>query len=257
MASPILRLSRMMEVVVLMKILYLVVKLVIFLSVSVTGCSSSNPERQSSMFDDSVDGTLDYGEDLNEGVGTVTVYPTTDDQSLNDASSSGLQALRVKHHMVECEGYQVTHCLVTRLSDGDEWSYFYDAIEGFDYRWGYDYDIVVQVKNRKSSSLDGFSERYRLVEVVSAHKVEVDPTFEYVTRNSSQRIKEISPNRFSLLGNKLITCSEDVCQSLRSAIAQKHAALLSLQHSTNPDRPLILTAVLCAESAVAFNGSCI
>ncbi len=159
--------------------------------------------------------------------------------------------------MVECEGYQVQHCLLTQKEGSDEWTYFYDHIEGFDYQWGVDYEILVQVQEVDLGLADFSNQQYTLLEVITETQHVSSDAFNYTTYKPHERITENADGQFSLLGNKAFTCTDQSCGALSSAIAQKQAALLSFQHNTDPAAPLVLDAVLCSDATNSFASSCL
>ncbi len=177
----------------------------------------------------------------------------------SDASpdNGGIEFLRIKHHMVECEGYDVGHCLLAQKEGSDEWTYFYDQIEGFDYQWGTDYEILVQVQTIDTGLADTSDQQYSLLEVITEIAHDANASFNYTSRNSHERIVEIAPGQFSLLGNKAFTCTEVSCGALRSTLDQNQSAVLSFQHNLNPTEPLVLDAVLCSDAAQSFAASCL
>ncbi len=168
-----------------------------------------------------------------------------------------IERLRVKHHQVECEGYFVTHCLLTQNENSDEWLYFYDTIEGFNYEWGMNYEILMEVRTTNTGVAKAPRLTYTLVEILSQAQHEPDEVFQYASRKSDERITQTSPSEFSLLGNKPFVCDSDNCETLRSTMVQGQSALLSFRHSSSRDGPLVLQAVLCVDSPQSFNESCL
>ena len=78
----------------------------------------------------------------------ASVSDASDTLILDDAVNAdiNIEFLRIKDHLVECEGFQVGHCLLVQKEGSDDWVYFYDQIEGFEYEWGNDYEILVQTE---------------------------------------------------------------------------------------------------------------
>lgn len=69
--------------------------------------------------------------------------------------------------LVDCEGAGPQKCMLVKESPDDEYSLFYDQIEGFDYEEGYEYELVVEVTKVENPPADASSLKYSLVEVVS------------------------------------------------------------------------------------------
>jgi len=163
----------------------------------------------------------------------------------------------VKHHLVECEGYYVDHCLLTQQQDSQDWLYFYGSIEGFNYQWGYNYELLVDVQTVAAGFPGESPEKYVLLEVISQQKHVADEVFRYIARNSHERIVEQGDGRFSLLGKKEFTCDEDACNSVRLAMTQNQSTVLSFYHNADPSQPLVLDSVLCSDAAASFTESCL
>ena len=183
--------------------------------------------------------------------------PQEDVSQVMALSDSRIAFLRIKHHLVECEGYQVSLCFLVQEEGSDQWTYFYDQIEGFDYQWGVDYDILVQIETVETGLADASTVHYTLLEVVSETLPEPGDRFNYTSRNSAERIFETAPNQFSLLGEKKFTCKNDSCTALRSAMVQNQSVMLSFQHNSDPSGPLMLVAVLCGDAEQSFAESCL
>jgi hypothetical protein len=85
------------------------------------------------------------------------------------------QSFFVHESMVDCEGASPMRCMQVRGSESEEWTWFYDGIEGFEHEEGYRYELRVEVTEVENPPADGSSKRYRLVEVVSKEKAEPTP----------------------------------------------------------------------------------
>ncbi len=68
---------------------------------------------------------------------------------------------------VDCVGFVPQRCYLVKESVEDDYSYFYDSIEGFEWVAGFEYEILVEVSEIENPPADGSSVAYRLVEVVS------------------------------------------------------------------------------------------
>jgi len=220
--------------------------LILLALISLSACSSnsgsSNESQQAIVFEESQ---------------SASTAPLADESQPVAVTDGAIEYLRIKHHLVECEGTYVRHCLLAQKEGSEEWTKFYDQIEGFEYQWGTDYEILVQVLNIDSGLADASQHQYSLLEVITETALEVNAAFNYTSRNSHDRIVEIAPGQFSLLGNKAFTCTEESCDALRSAIDQNQSTVLAFQHSTNSADPLLLEAVLCSDAAQSFAAACL
>jgi hypothetical protein len=82
------------------------------------------------------------------------------------------KTLFVAEALVDCEGEGPMKCMRVRASEAEDWTLFYDSIEGFDYQEGQRYQLRVEVRDVANPPADGSSLRYRLLEVVSKTKAE-------------------------------------------------------------------------------------
>lgn len=113
------------------------------------------------------------------GLGCSTPPPNTQIPSPPDPvenkpipPSPAAQTMFVHESMVDCEGVSPMRCMQVRATDSEDWTWFYDRIEGFEYEPGYRYELRVEVTDVDNPPADGSSKRYRLVQVVSKKKVE-------------------------------------------------------------------------------------
>ena len=78
--------------------------------------------------------------------------------------------LYVAAHTVSCVGEGQRECLLVREDPTRAWSYFYDAIAGFEYRPGYTYTLRVAVRKIENPPADGSSRAYRLLRILATQR---------------------------------------------------------------------------------------
>ena len=76
---------------------------------------------------------------------------------------------------VDCVGVAPQKCLLIKENADDEYTFFYDTIEGFEWEEGFEYELLVEVSKVDNPAADSSSIRYKLVEVVSKQAVAVPP----------------------------------------------------------------------------------
>ncbi|MCA9987528.1 MAG: META domain-containing protein [Anaerolineales bacterium] len=113
-------------------------------------------------------------------LGQVDGFTLTDD-TLELHNTDGLplalfgaateQTLFVGPEQVDCTGVGPQKCLLVKESADAEYTYFYDAIVGFTWEEGFEYELVVRVVNIPEPPMDASSLRYELVEIVSQTEV--------------------------------------------------------------------------------------
>ncbi len=84
--------------------------------------------------------------------------------------SKNEKTIYVSDAKADCTGVAPQKCLQIKEKQSDEWTYYYDAIEGFDYEEGYNYKIKVEVSKIDNPPADASSEKYTLVEIIEKVK---------------------------------------------------------------------------------------
>lgn len=84
-----------------------------------------------------------------------------------------IKTLYVGPEMAECVGVAPQMCLLVRENPEDEYTFFYDNIEGFEYEEGFNYTLQVRVEQVENPPADASSLKYTLVEVVEKTPAEV------------------------------------------------------------------------------------
>lgn len=75
----------------------------------------------------------------------------------------------------DCVGVAKQKCMKVKFGENEEWTYFYDQIEGFTFEEGYTYTLSIRTHSVANPPADGSSKRYvldRLIakEAVTDHK---------------------------------------------------------------------------------------
>jgi len=87
------------------------------------------------------------------------------------AAEGEIKTIFVGPTLVDCEGVAPQKCMQVKENPEEEYSLFYDQIEGFDFEEGYEYELVVQVQQVENPPADGSSLRYVLVSVENKESV--------------------------------------------------------------------------------------
>ena len=77
------------------------------------------------------------------------------------------KTIYVGPYLVDCEGVAPQTCMLVKENLDDDWTYFYDQIEGFDYEPGFEYELRINEEKVENPPADASSIRWVLVEVVS------------------------------------------------------------------------------------------
>ncbi|MDN3641635.1 DUF4377 domain-containing protein [Lutimonas halocynthiae] len=98
--------------------------------------------------------------------------------SLACTANSDIQSkkLIIADHLSDCVGVGPQTCMLVKESPEDDWTYFYDQIEGFEYVPGYTYELIVTEIKVENPAADASSIKYQLKELLS--KVATDQNSE-------------------------------------------------------------------------------
>lgn len=116
---------------------------------------------------------------LVEEVSKIPAQPTEAPSQPEEAETTEggeMITVYVGPQLVECVGVAPQQCMQVKLSPEDDYTLFYDQIEGFEYVPGYEYELRVLVEPVENPPADGSSRRYSLVEEVSRTPATDDET---------------------------------------------------------------------------------
>ncbi|WP_236641976.1 DUF4377 domain-containing protein [Dokdonia sinensis] len=77
----------------------------------------------------------------------------------------------VSNELVSCEGVATQSCLQVREPGSEEWTLFYDTIQGFNYKEGYSYTIKVNETAVENPPADASSKAYELITIIEQRNV--------------------------------------------------------------------------------------
>lgn len=170
--------------------------------------------------------------------------------------------MQVKESKVPCTGVSPMDCLQVKIEKEEDWTYFYDRIEGFDFEPGYRYKLKVEkTKQEENIPADASTYKYKLKKVVGKKRVKsatvmdsflankkmvllkingkmIDNQSVYLTLNENKMSGKSGCNRFSasykLIGHKieftpgmgtLMACNEESMrleEQFLKALESKH-----------------------------------
>ena len=172
----------------------------------------------------------------------------------SDSATGNTEVLFVKHHLQECVGVAPRTCMLTRGSANADWTLMYSGIQGFDYEWGFDYEVRVRWRGVDNPPADASSRVYELRSINSKTPVAPGTLFDFTLRFGSG-VEPVSDGLYRLYGGKEFGCAQADCQSLEALQAQGMAVLLEFAHDAAG--PLQLTQIKCADSPDNFSTSCL
>ena len=105
--------------------------------------------------------------------GSDLVISNEDGSKSADLTFVEVKTFFVGPEQAECSaGAGLRQCLMVKENPDDDYTFFYDNIDGFEWEEGYDYELLVEVFNVANPPADASSLRYELVEVVSKTTVQ-------------------------------------------------------------------------------------
>jgi hypothetical protein len=152
-----------------------------------------------------------------------------------DTTSGQELLLTMLHYKVPCVGESIQLCFKVKTKSGDT-EFFYDAIEGFTYEWGYNYTLLVEKSQRDTTPADGSTTAYTLKKIVRKEKVASNETFELPLELDGQPLIKTKDGRCTYFGAIEIETGTRSCNELiqaRSAV---------FRHDTTKQR-LVLVVV--------------
>ena len=75
---------------------------------------------------------------------------------------SEVKTYEVNHYRLECSGVAVTLCLLVRESEAEDFTFMYETPRGFEYEWGYLYEIEVEERELSEVPADASTIRRTL-----------------------------------------------------------------------------------------------
>lgn len=153
-----------------------------------------------------------------------------------------IEMMRVNHFKQTAFGEgPVLVMLVQEGQDigSEDWTYFYNEIEGFDYQPGFVYDLQVRKKKIKNPPEDASSIKYILVKVISEDPVEPDEEFDIRLKwNETNFVTVEGQNLYSLLNEYDINC-ESLCEEMSESLENNEEVTGTFLHDADSSLKLI------------------
>lgn len=154
-----------------MKKFSLIIMLMIIASIALVACDTPVPEV-SPVDSESEETTTEASpetaelpeEPAAEDVETP-VEPAPDEESTE--AGGRIVTAWIGPELVDCVGVAPQQCMQVKTNPDDEYSLFYDQIEGFEFQEGFEYELQVLVEPVQNPPADGSALKFTLVEVVS------------------------------------------------------------------------------------------
>jgi heat shock protein HslJ len=107
------------------------------------------------------------------GLSACASSPSTETGDQVSRSESVEKTIYVAPLLVDCQGEGPQKCMLVKENQDDEYSLFYDQIEGFDYEEGFEYKLVVQQEQVENPPAGASSFKWSLLRVENKQPVPV------------------------------------------------------------------------------------
>ena len=155
-------------------------------------------------------------------------------------NEDGTQArLRINHYQQPITRLADHFVFVTQDKNqfgSNQWSYSDPNIEGFEYDWGYTYELVVKKEELKNPPQDASSIKTTLIKVVSKERVtpatpfEIRLTMAYDDGGfSSYMHGDLSSGGYTLLGQVAVNCG-NLCDDLSQGLNARESLVGTFNH---------------------------
>ncbi|NKQ37184.1 MAG: META domain-containing protein [Chloroflexi bacterium] len=107
-------------------------------------------------------------ETTDESAAPETETSETETENVAPTAASGeIVTMYVGPELVDCTGVAPQKCMQVKENPDDDYTFFYDQIEGFNYEEGFEYELKVEVTKVENPPADASNLKYTLVEEVS------------------------------------------------------------------------------------------
>lgn len=124
--------------------------------------------------------------------------------------------LKISHYKVPCKGDGLQLCYLVSQNGGEP-EYLYEAIEGFDYEWGYNYNIRVEQFEVRQPESDVSAVSYHLIKELSKEKVATGETFQLPLTMDDQALVQTNDGACNYFGEVDVETGTFSCSELFKA----------------------------------------
>lgn len=162
--------------------------------------------------------------------------------------------LTVQHHAVECVGVWIQPCLLVQQAGQSGFGFLYHGIEGFEYEWGFVYELEIEEHHVPNPPADGSSIRRVLRTERSRSPVPQGTEFDVVLTGGLAPVELVGPGRYRYVWWPDYVCAPGVaCQDLALELDAGKRVHFRFAHATAPTEPLtVLSWDVCTRPNVIY-----
>jgi hypothetical protein len=164
-------------------------------------------------------------------------------QTVSTLPAPAHRTLIIQHHAAECQGVEAKLCLLVKGPEEGSFSNLHADIGGFEYQWGYVYEIEIAEHVVPNPPADGSSLRRELRKIAWKERVAGGTEFDMFLTALDRRVEEVAPDRYRVDAGYStaveFTCPSDLpCGDLREQITTGSRLLYRFRHPVADDEPL-------------------
>ncbi len=142
----------------------------------------------------------------------------------------------------------------------DAWEDYCEFLDGFEYEWGYEYELKVYAfKASDTPYVVYFTRRFYFREIINKQRVPVGTPFEYlvvnqdISKDDASGIYQFDINYYS---NFKFTCEEQDCLYIESQNKNKIGMLIEFLHPQTSSEPFVFNQIKCSAPIDTFEEAC-
>ena len=149
---------------------------------------------------------------------------------------------------VDCQGVSAQKCIQVKENIEDEWTAFYNKIEGFEYEEGISYQIEVAISKVENPPEDGSSLNYKLVRIIN-QEIRTEKTVTFPRLPHNWEVISIK-NLDSLKVNPTLKFDFDTHKISGNAGCNNYGASFIQQDNTITFKDVYSTKMMCTNMAI-------
>ena len=170
------------------------------------------------------------------------------------------KVIYINHAQGECRGMAGYFlCMLSKKSQSGAYSGEYHYIKGFEYEWGFNYKLLIEVETYPDNVgvSDSPSEKYKLLKQKDKKLEPVTTLFDISVSEPMWLTLQASGTEYSIYNDKTFTCNPTDCATIDSNITLDNAMLFEFTHNVDPTKPLNLVRIKCSAPAADFYDLCL
>lgn len=151
--------------------------------------------------------------------------------------------LTVQHYAAECVGVSIQWCLLVAKAGQSGFGFLGSGIEGFQYDWGFVYELEIEEHGVANPPADGSSIRRVLRTELTRSRVAPGTEFDLVLTGGLAPVELVGPGRYRYIWWPEYVCASGVsCEDLALELAAGKQIHFRFAHPAAPTEPLTVVS---------------